>query len=172
MRSVGGRPALRTRVVRPIVYGLFLAAGLVALAPSVLAVAGLTPLTVRGTSMSPTLHDGDAILTRSVTASAIEVGDVVTFPYPHPDGKVVTHRVIEQERSGTTLSFVTQGDSSPGVERWSIASTARVGLHAIHVPHLGRVAGVVAGPQGKATGLALTVFFLVRKGVLDARTTR
>jgi signal peptidase I len=155
---------VRTRVIRPIVYGLLSAAGLVALAPNLLAVVGLTPLTVRGTSMSPTFHDGDAILVRNVTASAIEVGDVVTFPNAHPEGRLITHRVIQQERSGTTLTFVTQGDSSPGVERWSIASTARVGLHAFRVPHLGRVARVVAGPRGKASGLALMVFFLARKG--------
>jgi signal peptidase I len=161
---------VRRRVVRAIVYGLFGAAAMVALAPSVLAVGGLTPLTVRGTSMSPTLRNGDAIVTRAVAASTVAVGDVVTFS--HPDGGLITHRVIEQDRSGATMTFVTQGDSSPGVERWSTASTARIGLHAFHVPYLGRVAGVVAGPQGKATGLALTVFFLVRKGVLDARTTR
>ena len=155
---------MRARVVRPIAYGLFGAAALVALAPSVLTVVGLTPLTVRGTSMSPTFHHGDAILTRTVTAAAVDVGDIVTFPYPHPDGKLITHRVIEEERSGTTMTFVTQGDSSPGVERWSIESTARLGLQAFHVPHLGRVAGVASSPRGKAVGLALVVLFLVRKG--------
>lgn len=162
---------MRTGVLKPLVYALFAATGLVALAPSLLTVAGLTPLTVQGTSMSPTLHDGDAILTRNVPASAIVVGDVVTFPYPDPGGRLVTHRVIEQERSGTTLTFVTQGDSSPGVERWSIASNDRVGLYTVHVPHLGRVAGVVSSPRGKATGLALTAIFLVRKGGTKRATT-
>jgi signal peptidase len=161
---------VRRRVVRAIVYGLFGAAAMVALAPSVLAVGGLTPLTVRGTSMSPTLRDGDAIVTRAVAASTVEVGDVVTFS--HPDGGFITHRVIEQERSGATMTFVTQGDSSPGVERWSIASTARLGLHAFHVPHLGRVAGIVSSPRAKAAGLALMVFILVRKGALETRNLR
>jgi signal peptidase I len=161
---------VRRRVVRAIVYGLFGAAAMVALAPSVLAVGGLTPLTVRGTSMSPTLRNGDAIVTRAVAASTVAVGDVVTFS--HPDGGLITHRVIEQDRSGATMTFVTQGDSSPGVERWSTASTARIGLHAFHVPYLGRVAGVVASPRGKAASLALTVFLLVRKGALETRNLR
>lgn len=55
---------------------------------------------VRGTSMEPTFHTGDLLLSRSVSPTKIEVGDVIAFSVPAEERKrlnlpsTAVHRVL------------------------------------------------------------------------------
>jgi hypothetical protein len=102
--------------------------------------AGMRLLVVSGNSMSPSIRDGDLVLTVRLWAGGA-VGDIVLVERPS-DGQLLLHRVIERG-SGWRR---TQGDASlsPDVERFSdatvlgsLAAVIPTGL--IAPPPLGRV---------------------------------
>jgi signal peptidase I len=104
----------RTHVATLLTAGLF-AAWFLVLGPSVLG-GPATYVVVDGTSMEPTLVDGDLAIVRR--ADAYEVGDVIAFRLPDGDPEVrglVIHRIT----GGTAEDgFVTQGDNRTGQDPW------------------------------------------------------
>ena len=61
---------------------------------------GYAPLIVLTDSMSPTINAGDLIVVKSVDASAVKEGDVISFFDPASSGTaVVTHRVLKQNKT-------------------------------------------------------------------------
>ena len=75
-------------------------------------------LLVRGTSMEPTYHAGDLLLSKSPPEAEIKVGDVIAFNVPDDAPEklnfppVVVHRVIGMEGREGQLVFITQGDNA------------------------------------------------------------
>jgi hypothetical protein len=99
--------------------------------------AGLRLLVVSGGSMSPSIRDGDLVLTARLRLGG-SVGDIVLVERPS-DGQLLLHRVIEQGEGWRR----TKGDASlsPDAERISDAAV------------LGRLAAVI--PTGLFTSLPL-----------------
>jgi signal peptidase len=110
---------------------------IVLLALTASTVLGYRALVVRSDSMAPTLRTGDVILTRLQRPSAVEPGDVVTFADPTRDNRLITHRVVEQERVEGEMNFVTQGDANTGLEQWSIPTSGKLGAMVYRLPRLG-----------------------------------
>jgi signal peptidase len=104
---------------------------------------GLSVIVFRTGSMAPTMPTGSMAITRSIPASAIRVGDVVTVPVP---GKVlpVTHRVVSIARVSAVpndRSVVLKGDDN---------------LSPDQTPYtVGRVKLVIFSMPGVGTALAL-----------------
>lgn len=72
---------------------------------------GETPLAVvKGSSMLPTLREGDIVIILRVKTDEIRPGDVVVY---RAGDKLIIHRVIEIKRFGNDLYFVTKGDNNP-----------------------------------------------------------
>ena len=75
-------------------------------------------LLVRGTSMEPTYHAGDLLLSKKPPEAEIKVGDVIAFNVPDdaPENlnfpPIVVHRVIGTEGREGKLVFITQGDNA------------------------------------------------------------
>lgn len=90
--------------------------------------AGLRVLVVSGNSMSPSIRDGDLVLTARLWRGG-EVGDVVLVERPS-DGQLLLHRVIERG-SGWRR---TQGDASLSPDAERIADAAVLGGLAAVVP--------------------------------------
>jgi len=114
-------------------------------------------LLVRGQSMEPTLHAGDMLMQRSVSATDIKVGDIIAFSVPSDAQKRLkipsnaTHRVISIEGENGQLVFVTQGDNSD-VDSFKVPANA---VHGVVTKNL--------GPLGKPilflTNRAILLFF-------------
>jgi signal peptidase len=71
---------------------------------------------VQGTSMDPTYHTGDLVITHK--QSSYGVGDVIAYEVPHGDvgvGLTVIHRIIG---GSATSGFITQGDNNPTADDW------------------------------------------------------
>lgn len=65
---------------------------------------------VTGTSMYPTLEEGDMVVVVSVPYSSIKVGDIVVYDPPcSATGNPVIHRVVGVDAGG----LVTMGDANP-----------------------------------------------------------
>jgi signal peptidase len=139
------RPALRAMVITILVV-----AAALAVAPSLLSFGGYRSMVVRSGSMEPALMTGDVIVSHIVLPSSLQVGDVVTFVDSTRGDILVTHRVVQIDREGSTYSFVTRGDMNTGVERWNIGGAGTVGRLAFRVPRLGSAVAWSAQPQVRA----------------------
>jgi signal peptidase I len=108
-------------------------------------VLGVRPLLFRSGSMSPTIHTGDLALARSVPATALRVGDVVSVP--DGTGHRVTHRLVAVSGSGDTRVLRLKGDANarPDTASYPVTHADRVLLH---VPKAGYVLGALSGGPG------------------------
>ncbi|MEE8518673.1 MAG: signal peptidase I [Dehalococcoidia bacterium] len=99
-------------------------------------------LVVDGTSMQPTYHQGDLLLSEKVSPGAVEKGDVLVFRVP-PEARLrnslpdsVAHRVIDINVSGGRIVFTTKGDNTV-VDPFTVPSEAVDGRVAANVGRIG-----------------------------------
>jgi signal peptidase len=102
--------------------------------------AGLTALVDYSDSMKPAIAAGDVVIDREFPASAIRTGQIVSIPDPGLDGRLITHRVVSAQTSGTQVVLVTRGDAATSGERWTLAADEPVKRMVMRVPAVGHVA--------------------------------
>lgn len=132
--------------------------GVAALLSALLGAAlGVRPLSFRSGSMSPTIGTGALALARSVPATELRVGDVVSVTTA--SGSRVTHRVVRTETQSGQVLLTLRGDANrvPDAERYPVESAYRVFWH---VPWLGYAVGAMMSPVG-LFGLGLAVMGLL-----------
>lgn len=169
-----GRRPLHDRV-RDAVVGLAGLAGLATLAWLVASTALSFGLVVIVTgSMTPAMPAGSAVVTRTVPAAELVVGDAVTIPRPHPQ-LPVTHRIVSigaVDGRPDARVLTLRGDANgfddrarPVVEEAAVAIAA--------VPHLGHVLAEARDPATmRALGVLVGVivawaFWPTRPGPFD-----
>lgn len=109
---------------------------------------GYRPVRTWGTSMEPTLHDGDALLVKHVDPDEVKVGDIVTLEYP---GKgPIAHRVVRIEPlpQGGFL-FQTKGDANQSSEWWKVAAEEKIAVAFVRIPSLGRALEFIQTMPGR-----------------------
>lgn len=94
---------------------------------------------VRGTSMTPTLYDGDRLLVRHGSAPRAGRLAVVQFS----DGVVAVKRLDHQTRDGW---WVTRDNAMSGRDSWSAGTIAEGGVLALVLVRLWPRPGTLAGP--------------------------
>lgn len=127
-------------------------------AAALAASAGLRPFVVHSGSMAPEIPVGALVVARSVPATELEPGEVVSIL--RADGNRVTHRVVDVTGlTGSVTMLTLQGDanSTPDAERPMVSRADRVVLV---VPHLGAWLGHLGSTSswfvaGVLTGVAL-----------------
>jgi signal peptidase I len=124
-----------------IIFYFFQSKGDIGKAPSLL---GYKPLTILSNSMKPTFSAGDAILIN--VDKEPKVGSVIT--YKHPDGVLVTHRVVRTFKKDGFNYFETKGDNNKQVDDIIIPRENIVGVQEKVIPKAGYVAKFVSGPIG------------------------
>lgn len=72
---------------------------------------GIRVYRITSGSMEPTIHTGQFILTKQVTASELRPGDIVTVQRG-PGERLVTHRVIEVTSGALGSDIRLQGDAN------------------------------------------------------------
>lgn len=148
-------------IARASVRGLLAGAAVAVVAATVLLLAlGVRGLKVRSGSMAPAIATGDVVLQREEPASAIRVGQVVTFRDPDGTGRLITHRVRGVRLREGRVEVVTRGDANTGSERWSVPAGGRVGIVVARLPRLGYALAWTQGRAGRLTTLALPLLAL------------
>ena len=71
-------------------------------------------------SMEPAISPGDVIIVNEVPASAIAVGDVITFG-DEQSAPPTTHRVVDIEQTNDGVVFETKGDANENVDIRTVA---------------------------------------------------
>jgi len=104
--------------------------------------------TIYGGSMMPTIPIGSVVAAKSVEASAIKVGDIITFRTSTEADKVVTHRVVEVSNDSGALSFRTAGDANANPDANAVLAENVVGKVWFHVPFLGYLSFFVTTKLG------------------------
>ena len=123
--------------------------------------AGYRPQPVLTGSMEPHLHVGSVTIAKSVPASTVRVGDVITFQRPDARNETVTHRVVRISRRDGTRLYSTKGDANPSRDPWQLRLPDRVGKNVADVPYAGFVAIWAARPQVRGVAIALFTLLLL-----------
>lgn len=98
-------------------------------------------------SMEPEVKTGSLVVTRSVDAEEIEVGDIITF-YPNAaEENMVTHRVIGIGHS-SSLYFETKGDANEELDPFTVPARNLVGKVSFHMPYWGYFTEFLKTPFG------------------------
>ncbi|GAA1728655.1 signal peptidase I [Aeromicrobium alkaliterrae] len=106
---------------------------------------GLVPLVFRSGSMSPAIQTGDLAISRTVPASEVERGDVVSVIAS--TGSRVTHRVVNVAENGEQRQLTLKGDDNadPDAEVYTVTSVERVWFS---IPKAGYVVDAATSPAG------------------------
>jgi signal peptidase len=150
-----------TRVVLVLV-ALLAVAWLVFLRPT--ALGGSTSyVVVSGSSMDPTLRDGDLVVVRE--RDSYDIGDVIAFRLPEgqpgPEGDVI-HRIVA---GSPAEGFVTRGDNRDADDAWRVFPEDVRGEQVARLPKVGAIASWLARPLvlGLMVGAALaSLYWIVR----------
>ena len=122
---------------------------------------GMNFFTVYGGSMVPTIPIGSIVAAKSVEASAIKVGDIITFRTSTEADKVVTHRVVEVSNGSGALSFRTAGDNNANSDGSAVFAENVIGKVWFHVPLLGYLSSFVTTKLGYILLIIVPGIFII-----------
>jgi signal peptidase I len=129
------------RVVRKVLSGIIVAAGLCLAAAMLLPAAfGYHRYVITGSSMQGTYDRGSIVFDKPVPVTELAVGDVITYTPPADTGVrgLITHRIVSIRDGKQGASFRTKGDANEKADPWrfelSQPEQARV---AFSIPYLG-----------------------------------
>lgn len=110
---------------------------------------GIVPLVFTSGSMTPEVPTGSLGLARTVTASELRVGDVVSVTAANETR--ITHRIVAVEQHADVTALTLKGDANPGPDQQTYAVTEadRVFFTA---PYLGRIIMILTSPWGMFIG--------------------
>ena len=110
------------RVVRKVLSGVIVAAGLCLAATMLLPAAfGYQRYVITSGSMTGTYDRGSIVFDQTVPTSNLNVGDVITYSPPASSGVdgLITHRIVSTNDHGKDgISYRTKGDANPKADPW------------------------------------------------------
>jgi signal peptidase len=121
-------------------------------------------------SMAPHIDPGDAILVDARPATAVRVGDVITYVpagASRSSDSRVTHRVVAVHDRPEGRFFETKGDANEDSDPALVAGDQVVGVVTLRLPLLGYLVVFAGTTTGR---IALVSVPLAALAVLEART--
>ena len=165
------RTLLFTRIIRystSVVAGAMALAAALAFVPTLL---GREVLIVTSRSMEPWAKVGGVVVTRLTQASAVGVGDVIT--YRMENSPATTHRVVKVvKRSGNTATFITKGDANENRDPQPVHITGKVAVSERSIPFIGRVLAGVRQPFAALAFIALGIAVSILERTLTSLLRR
>ncbi len=131
------------------------------------AINGYAPMIVLTDSMYPDIKSGDLIITKSVDAETVKVGDVITFYDPaSKTGAVVTHKVVELTDIEGELAFITQGVANNAPDELPVPAESLIGVYQSRIPAMGNVAMFMQTTPGLIVCVVVPLLLLVGYDIL------
>jgi signal peptidase len=118
-----------------------------------------TFITVKGTSMLPTLKTGDFVLAEA--QPAYHVGDLVVYRVPKGQigaGDDLIHRIVA---GNATVGFTLKGDNNPAPDPWTVPRSDVLGKEAVVIPGFGSTLLVLRSPLFAGLAAALIAMWVV-----------
>jgi signal peptidase len=88
-------------------------------------------------SMEPTLATGGIAWFAPVQPEELKAGDVLTFKREGTQKTLITHRIVDIQRTEKGLEFTTKGDANNNVDGTTVKEAQVVGKVVFDVPHVG-----------------------------------
>ena len=110
-------------------------------------------------SMVPALPVHSVIYVKPCEADAIEPGDVITFRLESGSDQMMTHRVVEIDK--TTQSFITKGDANDAADQTPVPAQNVTGKVLFHIPAIGSLAAFLKTGPGLAACVAVFAAVLI-----------
>jgi signal peptidase len=127
-------------------------------------------LAVQTASMRPLIAPGDAVFVRSVAASTLQDGDVVSYKSPANPRRTITHRIIAIDHTAKTLN--TKGDAAPRPDT-AINQSQLIGKVSLVVPKMGWLLDALHKPLGLALLIYVPALTIISYEIVKfLRTTR
>jgi signal peptidase len=162
-RPLGGRllPSLRrpANIAFAVVLVAVVSVWWVALRPTSWFSGSATFITVKGTSMLPTLKTGDFVLAEA--QPTYRVGDLVVYRVPKGQigaGDDLIHRIVA---GNATTGFTLKGDNNPAPDPWTVPRSDVLGKEALVIPGFGSTLLVLRSPLFAGLAAALIAMWLV-----------
>lgn len=111
---------------------------------------------VKSGSMEPTIMTGDIILISS--QEFYNKHDVVTFK--DAGGRIVTHRIIDEDVSKDNTTFITKGDANRSIDNDTITQENILGKVNLVIPKIGFLVGFTQTLPGLLTMIIIPVVLL------------
>jgi len=118
-----------------------------------------TFITVKGTSMLPTLKTGDFVLAEA--QAAYKVGDLVVYRVPKGQigaGDDLIHRIVA---GNATVGFTLKGDNNPAPDPWTVPRSDILGKEAVVIGGFGSTLLVLRSPLFAGLAAALIAMWVV-----------
>lgn len=132
---------------------------------------GYAPMIVLSPSMDPAIKEGDLAVVKSVDASEIQEGDVISFFDPDSNqGSVLTHRVVavNQTASGE-ITFTTRGDANNADDPSPAKAEDLIGVYRFRIPGAGKIAMFLQTTPGYIVSVALPLILLIAYELIRRR---
>ena len=128
-----------------------------------------------GTSMEPTLHDGDMIWLKHANIAEVMIGDVVMLSLP--EGGSISHRVIYIEPISVERYLVeTKGDANLLSEYWIVGPDDMVYILVARISSGGYLLNFIDSPYGRIAvvylGITALIALRARRGRVNTSTPR
>jgi signal peptidase len=123
---------------------------------------GYEVLVVQSGSMEPNYHVGSLVYVKSVDASELETGDVITFELG--GGVRGTHRIIEivpDTENPSVIRLRTKGDANDYADNGLVGEENLIGQVFFCIPQMGYVITYLQQPKGMYTGIAVGAALLL-----------
>lgn len=138
---------------------------------------GISPILTG--SMKPIANPGDVFVTRLVSASTLQVGDIIAVNN-QITGTYYSHRINEIREQNGAIRIITKGDanSDADLEPFIISPSGQVSKEIALIPYVGRPMVYMSTVQGRQAAASFLVVanilglfaFLFRKKIIESRT--
>lgn len=127
---------------------LFLLVGMTAVIAAAIGTGRVAYEVTEGTSMEPTYHSGDLVVT--ARTGSYRIGDIVAYRKNLDSRSVILHRIT----GGDAAGFVLKGDNNQSDDSTHPAADEVIGRSVLHIPNVGAVLRSPI-PHGLLGGLVL-----------------
>ncbi|KRE51289.1 signal peptidase I SipW [Paenibacillus sp. Soil522] len=113
-------------------------------------IAGYEIMTVLSGSMEPGIHTGSIIAIKpDIDKNGLAEGDVITYRSLENPNMLITHRILEVQKSGNEVQYLTKGDANDVEDPKPIPASYIVGQYAgFTVPYFGFISDFMKSKVG------------------------
>lgn len=120
---------------------------------------GMDIFVVQSGSMEPAYHVGSLVYVKTVDATELQTGDVITFELG--GGVRGTHRIVEVLAENGSLAFRTKGDANESADNNPVLPEDIVGEVKFTIPYLGFLITYIQQPPGTYIAVSVVAVLLL-----------
>ena len=130
---------------------------------------GIKTYTIISGSMEPEINIGDIVVVKEVKEEQLQVGDVISF---RQGQSVVTHRIIQIEKTENGALFTTKGDNNNVEDKTKISIDMIEGKTICRILYLGKISRLLQGKVAIIVIAFIVYIYFVHTSKIDGIKNR